>query len=147
MRTAMRSAPVMRPTSRPVSGLGVSFVAPEAVSSAWSTAQDKSRPKSVSTRLSETPAPVAIAPHARDIGRGKRQTGGAAPARRSLHVREIPCGTWVVSTVAGVVCSQHETDVQATVWTRGVLRRAGGGELIVHGARARLEHVAAAPID
>jgi phosphosulfolactate synthase (CoM biosynthesis protein A) len=78
-----------------VKGLGLSFVAAAAGSSGLWIAQVKWLLKSVSTRLIEKPTAAGIAPHARDIGRRKRQTGGAAlPETRAFHVRESQYGTW-----------------------------------------------------
>lgn len=72
------------------------------------------------------------------MGRGKKTHAAVQPQPGTHHVRSNRCGGWDVTTVDGVECSHHETDIQAVAWMRGVLRESGGGLILVHGRHARV---------
>jgi hypothetical protein len=80
------------------------------------------------------------------MGRGKKPQAAVQQQQGTHHVRRNRFGGWDVTTVDGVECSHHETDIQAVAWMRGVLRKSGGGLIVVHGRHARVVPVDAVQI-
>lgn len=86
------------------------------------------------------------------MGRGRRPQVAqprqvAQSQQEELHVRRNSWGGWDVLSPDGVACSHHETDAQAVLWTRGVLRESGGGVIVVECPDERVVIVDSTPAD